>query len=155
PLIRSRKHRLHVRLPLQPLRLQGDLTRLAQVVANLLNNAAKYTDEGGEIWLDVGVEGGEVVIRVRDTGPGISRKLLPHVFDLFTQAERTLDRAQGGLGIGLTLVKLLVEMHGGTVEARNADTGSGAEFIVRLPANAAIPTRLSGDQARDSSQSGA
>jgi len=142
-------------VPPGSLTIEGDLTRLAQVLANLLNNAAKYTDEGGQIWLDAGVEGSEVVVRVRDTGPGIPRQLLPHVFDLFTQAERTLDRAQGGLGIGLTLVKLLVEMHGGSVEARNADTGSGAEFIVRLPANAAIPTLLSGDQARDSSQSGA
>lgn len=138
PLIRSRRHRLHVNIPPGPLAVEGDLTRLAQVVANLLNNAAKYTDEEGQIWLDVWVDGREVgrevVLRVRDTGPGISRKLLPHVFDLFTQAERTLDRAQGGLGIGLTLVKLLVEMHGGTVEARNAETGLGAEFVVRLPA---------------------
>jgi PAS domain S-box-containing protein len=139
PIVRSRRHQLHVNFPCQPLSIEGDLTRLAQVVANLLNNAAKYTDEGGQIWLDVWVEGQEVVLRVRDSGPGISWKLLPHVFDLFTQAERTLDRAQGGLGIGLTLVKLLVEMHGGTVEARNSDTGSGAEFVVRLPANTAVP----------------
>ena len=154
PLIRSRRHRLHVNVPPGSLTIDGDLTRLAQVLANLLNNAAKYTDEGGQIWLDVGIEGSEVVVRVRDTGPGIPRQLLPHVFDLFTQAERTLDRAQGGLGIGLTLVKLLVEMHGGSVEARNADTGSGAEFIVRLPANMAIPTLRSGELARDSPQSG-
>ena len=139
PLIRARRHQLHVRVPAGSLPIEGDLTRLAQVLANLLNNAAKYTDEGGQIWLDVWVERREVVLRVRDTGPGIARKLLPHVFDLFTQAERTLDRAQGGLGIGLTLVKLLVEMHGGAVEARNADTGSGAEFIVRLPAKTAVP----------------
>jgi PAS domain S-box-containing protein len=139
PVIRSRRHHLHVNFPTGSLTLEGDLTRLAQALANLLNNAAKYTDEGGQIWLDVWVEGPEVVFRVRDTGPGISRKLLPHVFDLFTQAERTLDRAQGGLGIGLTLVKLLVEMHGGVVEARNADSGSGAEFIVRLPVNTAVP----------------
>jgi signal transduction histidine kinase len=147
PLIRSRRHQLHVNLPPGSLTIEGDLTRLAQAVANLLNNAAKYTDEEGQIWLDVWVDGSEdgregerqVVLRVRDTGPGISRKLLPHVFDLFTQAERTLDRAQGGLGIGLTLVKLLVEMHGGTVEARNADTGLGAEFVVRLPALLDVP----------------
>ena len=86
------------------------MTRLAQVLANLLNNAAKYTDEGGQIWLDVWLEGGEIVVRVRDTGPGISRKLLPHVFDLFTQAERTLDRAQGGLGVGLTVVAILANL---------------------------------------------
>jgi CheY-like chemotaxis protein len=154
PLIRARRHRLLVNLPPGSLTLEGDLTRLAQVLANLLNNAAKYTEEGGQIWLDVWVEGSEVVLRVRDTGPGISRKLLPHVFDLFTQAERTLDRAQGGLGIGLTLVKLLVEMHGGSVEARNADTGTGAEFIVRLPANTVIPPRQSAEQAHSGADSG-
>jgi PAS domain S-box-containing protein len=139
PLIRARRHQFHVNFPPGSLTIEGDLTRLAQAVANLLNNAAKYTDEEGQIWLDVWVDGREVVLRVRDTGPGISRQLLPHVFDLFTQAERTLDRAQGGLGIGLTLVKLLIEMHGGTVEARNTDTGLGAEFIVRLPALLDVP----------------
>jgi PAS domain S-box-containing protein len=140
PLIRSRKHQLHVNLSPGSLTIDGDLTRLAQALANLLNNAAKYTDEGGQIWLDVWLEGQQVVLRVRDTGPGIAPALLPHVFDLFTQAERTLDRAQGGLGIGLTLVKLLIEMHDGTVEARNTHPGQaamdhGAEFVVRLPAN--------------------
>jgi PAS domain S-box-containing protein len=135
PLIRARRHRLHVNLPPGSLTIDGDLTRLAQALANLLNNAAKYTDEGGEIWVDVWPEDGRVALRVRDTGPGISPALLPHVFDLFTQAERTLDRAQGGLGVGLTLVKLLTEMHGGTVEARNSQGGQGAEFMLRLPAN--------------------
>jgi signal transduction histidine kinase/CheY-like chemotaxis protein len=134
PLIRSRRHRLHVSLPRRPLEMEGDLTRLAQAVSNLLNNAAKYTEEGGQIWLDVRADSLEVIIRVRDTGPGIAPSLLPHVFELFTQAERTLDRSQGGLGIGLTLVKLLVEMHGGTVEAGNCDLSSGAQFTVRLPA---------------------
>jgi PAS domain S-box-containing protein len=153
PLIRARRHQLHVNIPPAPLMLEGDLTRLAQALANLLNNAAKYTDEGGQIWLDAWLEGSEVVLRVRDSGPGISRKLLPHVFDLFTQAERTLDRSQGGLGIGLTLVKLLVEMHGGSVEARNADSGTGAEFIVRLPANTVIPTLQPAETAQASSDS--
>jgi PAS domain S-box-containing protein len=147
PLIRSRRHQLHVNLPPASLTIEGDLTRLAQAVANLLNNAAKYTDEGGQIWLDVWTYKREVVLRVRDSGPGISPTLLPHVFDLFTQAERTLDRAQGGLGIGLTLVKLLIEMHGGTVEARNSDTGLGAEFMVRLPANAAAAMDVKSTQA--------
>ena len=133
PLIRARKHRLSVKMPSQTVRIEGDLTRLAQVLANLLNNAAKYTDEGGQIWLEGEVIGQSVELRVRDTGPGIAPSLLPRVFDLFTQAERTLDRAQGGLGIGLTLVKRLVEMHGGTVEARSPGLGKGAEFIVRLP----------------------
>jgi PAS domain S-box-containing protein len=133
PLIRARNHQLHVQLPRGPVRLAGDLIRLAQVLANLLNNAAKYTDEGGEIWLDASREGSQAVLRVRDTGAGIAPTLLPRVFELFAQAERTLDRSQGGLGIGLTLVKLLVEMHGGCVEARSAGLGQGAEFIVRLP----------------------
>jgi PAS domain S-box-containing protein len=137
PLIRARRHHLHVKRPAEPVTIEGDLTRLAQALANLLNNAAKYTEEGGQIWLDAWLEERQVMLRIRDTGPGIAAKLLPHVFDLFTQAERTLDRAQGGLGIGLTLVKLIIEMHGGTVEARNCDSGRGAEFSVRLPANPA------------------
>jgi nitrogen-specific signal transduction histidine kinase len=141
PLIRSRRHHLHVSFPPAPLSIEGDLTRLAQALANLLDNAAKYTDEGGQIWLDVSTDKRDIVLRVLDTGPGIAPTLLPHVFDLFTQAERTLDRSQGGLGVGLTLVKLLIEMHGGSVEARNASPqstiGHGAEFIVRLPAKPA------------------
>jgi PAS domain S-box-containing protein len=138
PLIRSRHHSLHVSLPPGSLTIEGDLTRLAQVLANLLNNAAKYTDEGGQIWLDVSTDTRGIVLRVRDTGPGIAPALLPHVFDLFRQAERTLDRAQGGLGVGLTLVKLLVEMHGGTVEARNAtpDPAHPARELASEPARA-------------------
>ena len=133
PLIRARAHRLHIQLPPEPVRIHGDLTRLSQVLANLLNNAAKYTDEGGQIWLEGTLEEGQAVLCIRDTGAGIAPTLLPRVFELFAQAERTLDRSQGGLGIGLTLVKLLVEMHGGSVEARRAGLGQGAEFIVRLP----------------------
>ncbi len=133
PLIRLRKHHLTVQLPEHPLRLEADLTRIAQVLSNLLNNAAKYTDDGGQIRLEAEREGAFVAIRVRDTGLGIAPGLMPHVFDLFTQADRTLDRAEGGLGIGLTLVKRLVEMHGGNVEARSEGLGRGAEFIVRLP----------------------
>jgi CheY-like chemotaxis protein len=100
---------------------------------NLLNNAAKYTPEGGRIWLTVAKEGGEAVIRVRDTGVGIPPEMLPKMFDLFTQAERTLDRAEGGLGIGLTLVRRLTEMHNGVVQAFSAGPGEGSEFVVRLP----------------------
>ncbi len=137
PLIRLRKHHLTVQLPEQPVLLQGDLTRLAQVISNLLNNAAKYTDDGGQIRLDAVVDNGTVIIRVRDTGLGVDADLLPHIFDLFTQADRTPDRAQGGLGIGLTLVKRLVELHGGSVEAYSEGLGSGAEFVVRLPTLAA------------------
>jgi CheY-like chemotaxis protein len=134
PLIRLRKHHLSVQLPEQPALLEADLTRLSQVISNLLNNAAKYTDEGGQIRLDAETNNGVVTIRVRDTGLGIDPQLLPHIFDLFTQAERTPDRSEGGLGIGLTLVKRIVELHGGTVEAVSEGLGSGAEFIVRLPA---------------------
>jgi PAS domain S-box-containing protein len=133
PLIRRRKHHFAVHLPEQPVHMEGDLTRLAQVVSNLLNNAAKYTDDGGHIQLDATLDGAHVAIRVRDTGLGVAPNLLPHIFDLFTQADRSLDRAEGGLGIGLTLVKRLVEMHGGTVEAHSEGLGRGAEFIVRLP----------------------
>jgi len=134
PLIDRRKHELSVSLPAEPIWLQGDPTRLEQVVVNLLNNAAKYTDEGGQIRLTAQQEGGEVVLRVRDTGVGIAPELLPRIFDLFTQADRTLDRSQGGLGIGLSLVQKLVELHGGTVEAHSVGLGQGSEFIVRLPA---------------------
>ena len=137
PLIRARRHRLNVSLPVQTVRVDGDRTRLAQVVANLLNNAAKYTDEGGQIWLEATVEDRELVLRVSDNGPGIAPSLLLRVFDLFTQAERTLDRAQGGLGIGLTLVKRLVEMHGGSIEAHSPGPEGGAEFVVRLPVSGA------------------
>jgi two-component system CheB/CheR fusion protein len=134
PLIDSRKHRLTVSLPEQPLRLEGDTTRLTQVVSNLLNNAAKFTPEGGQIWLVAEAQNGQVVLRVRDTGVGIPEDLLPQVFDLFRQADRSLDRSQGGLGIGLTLVRRLLEMHGGTVEVYSDGPGCGSEFVVRLPA---------------------
>ena len=136
PLIDQRKHELTVSLPPQPIWLHADAARLEQVVVNLLTNAAKYTDEGGHIWLTVQQEGDEAVLRVRDTGVGIAPELLPRIFDLFTQAERSLDRSQGGLGIGLALVQRLVEMHGGTVEASSA-LGQGSEFVVRLPV---VPT---------------
>jgi PAS domain S-box-containing protein len=136
PLIDARHHQLSVALPPEPVRLEGDLTRLVQVVGNLLNNAAKYTDEGGSIHLEATREGAEAVIRVRDNGMGLPADLLPHVFDLFTQADRSLDRSQGGLGIGLTLVRQLIRLHGGRVEARSEGPGRGSEFIVRLPAEA-------------------
>ena len=134
PLIDARKHRLTVSLPEQPLRLEGDTTRLTQVVANLLHNAAKFTPEGGQIWLAAAADHGQVVLRVRDTGDGIAQDLLPHVFDLFRQADDSLDRSAGGLGIGLTLVRRILELHGGTVEAFSEGEGCGSEFVVRLPA---------------------
>jgi PAS domain S-box-containing protein len=133
PLIDARRHALEVVVPEDELQVEGDPTRLAQVLWNLLNNAAKYTPEGGRIRLVVEREPGAVLLRVRDTGVGIPGEVLPKVFDLFTQADRTLDRAQGGLGIGLTLVRQLTEMHGGTVEAHSEGPGRGSEFVVRLP----------------------
>jgi signal transduction histidine kinase/CheY-like chemotaxis protein len=132
PLIDQRGHELTVSLPPDPIWLDADAARLEQVVINLLTNAAKYTDEGGHIWLTVQQEDDECVLRVRDTGVGIAPELLPRIFDLFTQAERSLDRSQGGLGIGLALVQRLVEMHQGRVEAYST-LGQGSEFVVRLP----------------------
>jgi two-component system CheB/CheR fusion protein len=140
PLVDARRQQLTVALPDAPVYLEADPTRLAQVLANLLNNAAKYTPEGGRIWLAAErADGGEVVLRVRDTGVGIPAEMLPKVFDPFTQADRSLDRSQGGLGIGLTLVRSLVELHGGRVEAASEGLGRGSEFIVRLPALAGEP----------------
>jgi two-component system CheB/CheR fusion protein len=133
PLIDARQHALEVSLPEEAIRVEGDPTRLAQVISNLLNNAAKYTPLGGHIRLSAGRDGDEAVIRVQDDGEGISPDMLPRVFDLFSQANQSIDRSEGGLGIGLTLVKRLVEMHGGTVEARSDGPGDGSEFIVRLP----------------------
>ncbi len=132
PLIVQRRHKLTLSVPPQPLWLYADAARLEQVVVNLLTNAAKYTDEGGQLWLSVEQEGDTAVLRVRDTGIGIAAELLPRIFDMFTQAERSLDRAQGGLGIGLCLVRRLVDLHGGSVEAKSV-VGEGSEFVVRLP----------------------
>ncbi|MGO8749899.1 MAG: ATP-binding protein [Thermoguttaceae bacterium] len=130
-LIDQRRHELTVSLPPDPIWLYADAARLEQVVTNLLTNAAKYTNEGGHIWLSAQQEGDKVVLRVRDTGLGIAPAFLPHVFDLFTQAQRSSDRSQGGLGIGLTLAKRLVEMHGGTI-AVSSTLGRGSEFVVSL-----------------------
>ena len=138
PLIEARKHELTVSIPPEPVRLEGDPVRLAQVIGNLLHNSAKYSDEGQRIWLTVGREKNEVVIKVRDTGIGIPAEMLPRVFDLFSQADHSLDRSQGGLGIGLTLVRSLVEMHGGSVQAFSGGSGKGSEFVVRLPAAAGL-----------------
>jgi signal transduction histidine kinase len=154
PLIEAARHRLTVSVPPEPVIVDGDPTRLSQALANLLNNAARYTEPGGSIQLTLEVEGGgergkgledggspsplhplpsTAVLRVRDNGVGIAPEMLPHVFDLFRRADESLQRAQGGLGIGLTLVRTLVQMHGGTVEARSEGPGKGSEFIVRLP----------------------
>ena len=152
PLVEAGKHALRVELPVEPLCVEGDPTRLAQVLANLLNNAAKYTPESGQITISAQRDGNEAVVRVCDTGEGIASDVLPHIFDLFTQAHRSLDRSQGGLGIGLTLVRTLVQMHGGTVEVFSAGPGRGCEFVVRLPALASafplaeVPQGLAGNE---------
>lgn len=133
PLIDSRHHTLSVTMPEGPIYLEGDEVRLVQVISNLLDNAAKYTAEGGRIWLTVVAENGKAIISIRDTGEGISSALLPHLFDAFTQATRTLDRRQGGLGLGLMIVQKIVEMHGGQVEVKSEGLGKGSEFVIRLP----------------------
>ncbi len=148
PLMDARKHRLDVTVPPDAGCVEGDAVRLAQIFWNLLNNAAKYTPEGGHVWLTVERGQGEVAVRVRDTGMGIPADVLPTVFDLFTQAERTLDRAEGGLGIGLTLVRQLTEMHDGTVEAFSEGPGRGSEFVVRLPLLAEADTAADGGAPR-------
>jgi PAS domain S-box-containing protein len=134
PQMTERKQEFSVSLSGSPLWVHGDPIRLEQVVVNLLSNALKYTPEGGRVWLTVVEEGGDAVIRVRDSGNGIEAALLPHIFELFSQGERGLDRRQGGLGIGLPLVKSLVEMHDGTVTAQSEGSGRGSEFVVHLPA---------------------
>ncbi len=140
PLLEARRHHFDVRLPDEPIFVEADPTRLSQVILNLLNNAAKYTEDGGYIGLSVERSGAEVALRVRDSGMGISPETLPKIFELFVQGERTLDRAQGGLGIGLTVVRRLVELHGGSVQAFSEGLGRGSEFVVRLPTATSLPS---------------
>jgi len=148
PLLDAAHHQLELDLPAEPMLLDADPVRMAQVLSNLLNNAAKYTEPGGRIVLAARRDGADVVLRVQDNGAGIPPEQLPHVFDLFAQADRTLHRAQGGLGIGLTLVRQLVELHGGSVRAHSAGIGQGSCFEVRLPAGEAatsaspVPSRM-------------
>ncbi|MBO0698909.1 MAG: hybrid sensor histidine kinase/response regulator, partial [Zavarzinella sp.] len=133
PLLDEAGLTLRHSLPGSPLLVRGDRLRLAQVFSNLLNNSAKYTEPGGTVTLTARREGKEAVVRVRDTGVGIPPEILPHVFELFTQVDRTLNRSQGGLGIGLALVKQIVALHGGSVAVHSDGVGKGAEFVVRLP----------------------
>ncbi|MGH7170664.1 MAG: hybrid sensor histidine kinase/response regulator [Gemmataceae bacterium] len=133
PFVKEMGHELTVKMPTHPVVVDADPTRLAQVFTNLLNNAAKYSDKGGHIWLTVERQGSDVVVSVRDKGIGIDADSLPHIFEMFTQVDRTLEKSQGGLGIGLTLVKRLVEMQGGSVEAKSEGPGRGSKFVVRLP----------------------
>jgi PAS domain S-box-containing protein len=140
PLIDRRKHVLTLSLPPDPIWVWADAARLEQVLTNLLANAAKYTDECGHIWLSLRREGNKAVLRVRDTGLGIAPTFLPRVFEPFTQAERTSDRSQGGLGIGLALAKRLVEMHEGTIDVTST-LGQGSEFVVSLDVESPPPPR--------------
>lgn len=169
PLIDARDHELLLDITEQPLWVNGDFARLGQAIANILSNAAKYTEPRGRIELTVRVEDGEIVISIKDNGIGIPASLLPNVFDLFMQGDRTLDRSQGGLGIGLALVRSLISFHQGSVSAYSEGVGRGSEFIVRLPlasaaandntenvtaANHAVPRRvLIVDDNRDSAES--
>jgi PAS domain S-box-containing protein len=160
PLIEQSGHTLEARFPETAIAVVGDLPRLAQVFANLLNNAAKYMERGGRIGLSVDLSDNQAVVSVTDAGIGIPEAMLPAIFDMFTQVDDSLERAQGGLGVGLTLVRRLVELHGGSVEARSAGLGRGSEFLVRLPvgveaaavsdapaaaASAGAPVRQGGD----------
>jgi signal transduction histidine kinase len=139
PLVDAGLHQLHIDLPAEPLKVLADPVRIAQVAANLLNNAAKYTPAGGRICLSVRRAKARAELRVRDNGIGIAADMLPRVFDKFAQAPGSLRRAHGGLGIGLALARTLVELHGGTIEAKSDGEGRGAEFVVSLPALAAAP----------------
>ncbi len=133
PFIDARKHEFSLQLPTEPIWVEADPARLEQIAANLLNNAAKYTDPGGFIWMTVSRDGAEAVVRVRDSGGGIPAEMLPRIFDLFTQVDGSLSRSHGGLGVGLALVRTLVEMHDGRVQAYSAGLGKGSEFTVKLP----------------------
>ena len=133
PLMESKGHTLQISLPEQPVEIRGDSVRVAQIVGNLLINAAKYTPSHGKIELEVKAEGTRAIVRVRDNGIGIAPEMLPSIFGLFTQADATTQRSQGGLGIGLSLAKNLVELHGGSIEAKSAGLNQGSEFIVVLP----------------------
>jgi len=145
PLIDAHRHELTMTLPGKGVLVEGDPTRLAQVVANLLDNAAKYTHEGGKVWVSLETETGspdQALIRVRDNGRGLDEEAIGNLFQLFYQADTNLDRSDGGLGVGLALVRSLVELHGGTVEAKSPGRGFGSEFIVRLPLASPVPSAV-------------
>jgi PAS domain S-box-containing protein len=154
-VVEERGHTLDVRLPADDVRIDADSARIEQVLVNLVTNAAKYTEPGGSIRIELRRDGTDAVLAVRDSGIGIAPDMLPRVFDLFAQAERGLDRAQGGLGIGLTIVKRVVELHGGRVEARSDGVGRGAEFVVRLPALPAAPEETAAAPVESSPRKGA
>ena len=145
PMAKAQRHRLKTHLPAQPLYIDGDATRLTQVFLNLLNNAVKFTEPGGQIEFEVGLEGSELVARVRDTGIGVAPQQLDAIFEMFTQGDTSLERSSSGLGVGLALTRRLVELHGGRVTARSAGLGAGSEFEVRLPHAGATPPSKASD----------
>jgi CheY-like chemotaxis protein/two-component sensor histidine kinase len=151
PLIDARKHVLEVSLPEQAVEVEGDPGRLAQVVSNLLSNSAKYSEDGGRIQLTVEAIADEAVLRVRDTGIGIEPAVLPKIFDLFSQVQGSMTRSEQGLGIGLALVRNLIELHGGCVQAASAGLGHGTEFIVRLPRPGKMPAGFPAARGKPSS----
>jgi signal transduction histidine kinase/ActR/RegA family two-component response regulator len=148
PLFEAQQHHLSVSLPTEPLPIEGDQARIVQVLVNLLTNAAKFTDKSGRVLLTAAREGGEVVLTVADNGVGIEQEMLGRIFNLFTQVDRSRERSRGGLGIGLTLVRQLVELHGGRVAVHSEGLGRGCEFTLRLPAAAAPPDPAAAIQAR-------
>jgi CheY-like chemotaxis protein len=139
PSLAAAQHELIVSLPSRPIQVNADAARLSQVFSNLLNNAVKFTPTGGKIWIEARQIGREAIVRVRDNGIGISSDALAYVFDMFRQGDLSLERSQGGLGIGLTLVRRLVELHGGTVKAQSEGDGMGSEFTVNLRAESPKP----------------
>jgi signal transduction histidine kinase len=147
PLIDAREHQLSISLPTQPLWVEGDHIRLSQILTNLLNNAAKYTDTGGQIWVTAELDQDQVALRVKDTGIGIPKSMEASIFEIFTQVDCSLDRSQGGLGIGLTLARHLTQMHGGTIEVASPGLNQGSEFIIRLPPISSIKQAQPTDQA--------
>ncbi|MGH8177822.1 MAG: PAS domain S-box protein [Steroidobacter sp.] len=151
PLIESAGHELSVDVPAGPLMVDGDLARLSQVFANLLNNAAKYTNPGGHIWLTVRRTDEQVSVTIRDNGIGIPTHMLPKIFEMFAQVDHSLEKAQGGLGIGLSIARKLVEMHGGVIEAHSDGHGAGSEFVVRLPAHLATQSETTTPVPKDHS----
>jgi signal transduction histidine kinase len=133
PLLRKRQHHVELLLPRGPISIEGDRDRLVQVFVNLLNNAAKFTPEGGKVWVKATIEGDEGVVHIEDNGVGIPHDVLPRIFDLFTQADASRASSHGGLGIGLSVVKTLVSLHGGSVQVESDGPGAGSKFSVRLP----------------------
>ncbi|MGE5526745.1 MAG: ATP-binding protein, partial [Rhodospirillaceae bacterium] len=134
PLLEDGRHELHITLPAEPAVVHGDPARLAEILVNLLNNAAKYTPRSGHVWIVCEHSDNDVLVRVRDTGIGIAAEALPGIFTMFSQVDSSLDRSQGGLGVGLALARKLAELHGGTLDAYSAGVGHGSEFVLRLPA---------------------